>query len=84
MDPTPWVICLKDQSRVKPPQIPTNIKTTMGGKDYWLLYLIVQLDSYGTPFPLMLDFPWLYQAHVKIDWYRGITTIKKGVGNVVL
>ena len=65
MNPTPIILRMADQRRVKPLGILMQIVTTIGGIDYKIDYIVFKLTEFISSYPILLGRPWLYSAKAK-------------------
>ncbi|OAE24442.1 hypothetical protein AXG93_4443s1010 [Marchantia polymorpha subsp. ruderalis] len=68
-EPTKRVLRLADQTRRMPAGMLRNVKTTIGGADFRLTYIILQ-PMMKQGYDVLLGRPWLYGAQVRCDWRR--------------
>ena len=84
MTPTPIILRMADQSRVKPLGLLSQIPTIVGGIEYKVDYIIFKITESISSYPILLGRPWLYLAKAKDDWGKGTLTIGKGKNKIVL
>lgn len=69
-EPTIHILRMADQSRVRPVGQLSCLPTVIGGVEFMLNYLVLEVT--GKPsFPVLLGRPWLYKAKVVEDWGKG-------------
>ena len=64
---TKLILRMANQSRVKPMEILSSVKTTKAGNSYWIDYIIFQPNSPHASYPILLGRPWLKEAKAKQD-----------------
>lgn len=84
LEPTNIVLRVADQRRVKPLGIIQGVKTTVGGLEFHVSYLVVKPHSYAASFPILMGRPWLLQAQCVQIWHKGTITIGPGNDRVQL
>ena len=83
MIPTPIILRMANQSRVKSMGMLSQILTTIGGLDYKIDYIVLKLTESISSYPILLGRPWLYLAKAK-DWGKETLIIGKGENQIVL
>jgi hypothetical protein len=78
MIPTPIILRMADQSKVKPLGILKQVPTLVGGIEYKIDYIIFKITKSISSYPILLGRPWLYLAKAKDDWGKDTLTIGKG------
>jgi hypothetical protein len=78
MIPTPIILRMADQRKVKPLGILKQVPTLVGGIEYKIDYIIFKITGSISSYPILLGRPWLYLAKAKEDWGKGTLTIGKG------
>ena len=58
---------MADQFQVLPIGRLSQVPTVIGEITYLLNYVVIRVNS-EKPFPMLLGRPWLYMAHVLVDW----------------
>jgi hypothetical protein len=69
LQPTARTMRLVDGARVLPKGILTHILTLIGGREFYLNFLVMK-PARPSPFPVLLGRPWLYGAGVCADWKK--------------
>jgi len=72
MTPTPIILRMADQSRIKPLGMLSQIITTIGGIDYKIDYIVFKLSESISSYLILLGRPWLYSAKARDDWGKGL------------
>jgi hypothetical protein len=79
--PTPYNLCMVDQTIVKPLGLIKDLNIIVHGFFYTINFIVIQSSVLDSNYYMLLGYPWLRYAKLSHDWGNNIITIH-GMGTI--